>query len=109
MKRTEFIEYLESTYQTCVEIVKKKNHDYSKDSDPFSNFRAIAYILGRPVEEVVMMFIVNKISRASNLLHRENAVKDESVEDTLLDCINYLAILRAYLHGKNKSSQKGEG
>jgi hypothetical protein len=105
MKREEFITYLTDTYTRCVEIVKKKNHDYSKDTDPFSNFRAIAYMLGRPVDEVIMMFIVNKISRASNLLHRDNAVKDESVEDTLLDCINYLAILRAYLHGENKSSE----
>ncbi len=99
MNREEFLKDLELTYLTCVNIVKQKNQDYSKDSDPFSNFRGIAYMLGRPVEEIIMMFIVNKISRATNLLYRENAVKDEGIKDTLLDCINYLAILKAYLNG----------
>lgn len=102
MNREEFLSNLESTYQSCIDIVKKKNQDYSKDADPFSNFRAIAYMLGRPAEEVIMMFIVNKISRATNLLYRENAVKDEGITDTLVDCINYMAILKAYLHGKGK-------
>lgn len=104
MTREEFLLNLQESYQTCIDIVKKKNQDYSKDIDPFSNFRAISTMLGRPSEEVIMMFIVNKISRATNLLHRENAVKDEGIEDTILDCINYLAILRAYLHSEKKQS-----
>lgn len=102
MNREEFLANIEESYQKCIDIVKKKNHDYSKDTDPFSNFRAIAYMLGRPADEVIMMFIVNKISRISNLLHRENAVKDEGIEDSVLDCINYLAILKAYKHGEVK-------
>lgn len=100
MNREEFLINLEDSYKRCIEIVKLKNQDYSKDSDPFSNFKAIAYILGRPAEEVIMMFIVNKISRATNLLYKANVVKDEAIADTILDCINYLAILKAYLKSK---------
>lgn len=106
MLRDEFIADLENTYKTAIEIVKKKNHDYSKDSDPFSNFRAIAYILNRPPEEVIMMFVVNKISRATNLFGRDNAVKDEAIEDTLVDCINYMAILKSYLSYGRKTTAK---
>lgn len=105
MSREEFIAYLESTYKVCVDIVKKKNHDYSKDADPFSNFRAISAITNRPPEEAIMTFIANKLSRASNLFSRENAVKSESVEDTLIDAINYLAILRAYLYAERRSTE----
>jgi len=47
--------------------------------------------------------ISDKFARLSNLLHRDPAVTDESLEDTILDLIGYLAIFHAANTERNKS------
>lgn len=95
MNKEDFIKNIEATYLRGVEIIKIKNRDYAGDDDPFKNFRS-AIIAGTPVDRAILIRILDKLSRISNLLDKEAAVKDEKLEDTILDCINYLAILKAY-------------
>ncbi len=40
-----------------------------------------------------MTRISDKVSRAANLIWNSQLVKDESIEDTLIDLLNYAAIL----------------
>lgn len=96
MNREDFIKNLEETYARGIELVKRKNQDYAGHGDPFRNFRSSS-IIGISVEKNIMLQIVNKISRIGNILGKDNAVKDEAVEDSILDLINYAAILNAYL------------
>lgn len=96
MTRDEFVLDLEKTFQKCIDIVRKKNQDYAKGSDPFANFR-FSQLINIPVEEAIMVRALDKMARIGNLLHKQNSVLDETVEDTICDLINYLAILRAYL------------
>ena len=50
------------------------------------------------VEQGILVRITDKISRLSQYTKNgELQVKDESVEDTLVDIINYTVLLRAYL------------
>ena len=95
MTKDNFIKNIEATYLRGVEIIKIKNRDYAGDTDPFKNFRS-ASIAGIEVDRAILIRILDKLSRISNLLNNEPAVKDEKIEDTILDCINYLAILKAY-------------
>jgi len=44
--------------------------------------------------------MMDKVSRISTLLEKEAKVKDEAIEDTLEDLINYTAILKSYLKQK---------
>lgn len=99
MTHAEFIESLEIIFKEAVDIARKKNTDYSKDSDPFLNFRFSPYV-GVPVERGILVRICDKLSRISNLLDQEAQVKDESIEDTLKDLINYSAILLTYIKQK---------
>jgi hypothetical protein len=96
MTRDEFLIYLETTYKNCIEIVKKKNADYAKGDDPFRNFR-FSQLIDIPVEDAIMVRILDKMARIGNLLHKPSAVLDEKIEDTIADSINYLAILKAFL------------
>jgi len=95
MNQQQFIESIENTYKTGVEIIKIKNSDYANSDNPFKNFES-AQIAGINIDRAILVRVLDKISRISNLLNKEASVKDESLEDTILDCINYLAILKAY-------------
>src|SRR6266404_8676235 len=101
MNRKEFRKDIEQTFAKCLLIVDKKNHDYSGTTDPFGSFRNAA-IAGVGVKQALVLAVVQKVSRLGNLLQRPAKVVSESMEDTIMDCINYLAILLAWLHSKNE-------
>jgi len=97
--RDEFIQGIANTYVDCLNIVKKKNADYAVSSDPFLNFRN-ASVVGVSPERAILVRVMDKISRISNLIDKDADVKDETIEDTIHDAINYLAILKEKLYGK---------
>lgn len=96
MTKEEFLKDLESTFKICHSISVKKNADYSVNTDPFSNFRMSTQV-GVDPARAILVRISDKISRISNLLDKEASVKDESIGDSIMDSINYLAILKAFL------------
>lgn len=106
MTREQFMQFLEQTHRDAHALVAAKNQDYGADSDPFKNFKLISQ-LGVPVEIGILTRFADKVARIANLLQgRDPAVKSESLDDTLLDAINYLAILRAWLHrGRTRSDE----
>lgn len=83
----------QETFEMCIDILEAKNADYASGLDPLKNFNA-SEIVGVDRERAILVRIMDKISRASNLLDRDPLVKDESLEDTINDAINYLAILK---------------
>lgn len=101
MNRQEFIKSIENTYKLGVDIIKIKNADYANSEDPFKNFRS-SEIIGLSVEQAILVRVLDKITRISNLLSKEADVKEESLEDTITDCANYLAIMKAYRESTEK-------
>jgi hypothetical protein len=98
-----FISSIEKTYAAGIDVIRRKNADYAKSEDPFRNFR-LAEVAGVDVGRAILVRALDKMSRISNLLDRNPpAVIDEKLEDTLLDCINYLAILKAWIELGQKS------
>ena len=84
------------TFSTCFEIAQQKNHDYGgSNNDPFANFRN-STIAGVSVERGILVRLMDKMSRISTLLDKKAMVKNEAVNDTIDDAINYLAILKSY-------------
>lgn len=92
----EFLKDLETTFTDCLVIANNKNKDYANSDDPFKNFKMSEQV-GVDPARAILVRISDKLSRISNLLDREGEVKDERLEDTVMDCINYLAILKAYI------------
>lgn len=94
---------MKETFDECLEIATRKNNDYAgeKTADPFKNFRGSEFV-GVPPERSILVRTMDKMSRISNLLSQNNAVKDESIDDTIKDVINYMAILRSYIKNNKK-------
>jgi hemerythrin len=89
----------------CINISAAKNRDYcgQNTNNPFKNFELTENISICPTEKGIMVRICDKIARISNLLNNKNMegeVKDEKIEDTLKDLINYAAILLVYIQNK---------
>jgi hypothetical protein len=91
-------------YQECLELSSRKNKDYSGEENPFRNFMLSEHLGICRTEEGIMVRILDKVTRIANLLKNEAAVKDESIEDTLKDLINYSAILLSYIRMYKRNS-----
>jgi len=90
--REDYLREFTKLTDSMVALTKRKNADYAGDSDPFRNFREFG----------TMGFLVrmsDKWSRIKNLVGSDKApqVKDETVEDTLLDLATYSLLLICWL------------
>ena len=102
------LQSLDKTFKECYTIAEKKNKDYAgvTGKDPFAKFRAVE-LIGLTPEQGILTRIIDKIKRVSNLLTQENFVTEESIDDTINDAINYLAILKAFRQEKlNESNNR---
>ena len=88
---------MRDTFATCLLLAELKNGDYANGDDPFQNFRR-STVVGVPVDRAILVRLMDKLARISNILDKDTMVADEKVDDTIEDAINYLAILRAWLH-----------
>ena len=74
---------IESLIGELAEVRKAKGHDYSSDADTLENMRDWGW-------QGVLVRIGDKYKRLMNTVKKGNvACKDESVEDTMQDLINY--------------------
>lgn len=98
MTQREMEDVIRQTFNECLEISRSKNADYAGESaeDPFANFNA-SEVVQVPVVRGMMVRLMDKIVRISNLLDQDNHVKDEPITDSIHDGINYLALIKAKL------------
>jgi hypothetical protein len=81
-------------FNKCLETLRKKNADYSGDSDSMKNFKVSAEIVNIKMSQGILTRLTDKVSRIGNLLSKDSReVNDETVLDTIEDLINYAAIL----------------
>ncbi len=108
MRYDNYIGAATANFLKCIEIMEAKSKDYAKNTDPFANFRACE-MFGVPLERGILVRIIDKISRINNLFDKEADVKDESIDDTIRDAINYLNIISIYLKEKKNGNSTSEG
>jgi hypothetical protein len=85
---------MRKTFDECFDISLKKANDYSKGSNTYRNFEGSIRI-GISVQKGIMLRMQDKFVRLENLLENDTPKVAESIEDTLMDLINYAAILKA--------------
>jgi len=88
---------------TIVDLHSRKNADYSKDSDPYSNFFVVEEV-GVPAHIGVFVRMSDKWERLKNLLAKgegNRAVKEESLIDTARDLAVYSLIFVTLLKKRN--------
>lgn len=85
---------ISDSFDKAMKLVISKNQDYAGTKDPLANFRAVENTSITDMITAILVRMSDKWTRICNL-HNKGfaAVKDETIEDTLLDLMNYCAIL----------------
>jgi len=97
MQREVLLDLQRKTFEECEAIMERKNRDYAgEEPDALANFKRVG-ALGLKSEDGILTRMTDKFMRIGNLLHGPPAVAEESLDDTVLDLINYTALLRAVL------------
>jgi hypothetical protein len=108
MTGEEFMEFHKAACEKMHAICKAKNADYAGQkggADAFANFRMVELYGVASVEQGLFTRMSDKFARIATFLQRGDLeVKDESVQDTLLDFANYCLLTAAYLSSKRKEA-----
>ena len=83
--------------EEALKLINSKNDDYANPTDFYANFR-LSEQAGVPMFIGIHIRLLDKISRLNSFIERYNRTGEitahhESIEDTLLDTINYAAIM----------------
>jgi hypothetical protein len=104
-KPTYFHNKVMKLFNNCGALMKSKNKDYNNSEYPFHNFERVEQLGICSTEKGILVRMNDKFSRICNLIDKNPAVADEKIEDTLIDLINYSAILLIYIKQKKKSDK----
>jgi hypothetical protein len=100
--RGKFLNSMSQNALDALQLVIKKTQDYATIDDPYRNFR-MSESVGVSLEKGILVRMCDKLSRLGNLVENgDPSVKSESIEDTLIDVMNYANIMLCYLQQKNK-------
>ena len=92
-----------AVFKRCLKIVDERSSKYASAEYPFENFEASASVSETTVSQGIMTRFGDKLMRLKKALaelRNTGAItefSDESLEDTICDMINYLAILRVWI------------
>lgn len=110
-------EYFEDLTKKCGAVLKTlqaKGSDYvDRTSDnPFENYELAADVTGIATEQVMISRVVEKLTRAANLikLDQENQTPavNESLEDTLKDSVGILLMCWEYVDSTRETVDQTE-
>jgi len=101
-KQEQYLKDFEELTGKMLAITKAKNSDYTGDtSQPFKNFTMVETMGFSTTEQGFCTRLTDKIMRVAGFVKNGTLeVKDESVEDTLLDMANYCLLFICYLRSK---------
>lgn len=91
-------------FAEALDLVEAKAHDYAEDDNVFSNFEFAAQVAGVRPEQVFAVLLGVKVARLGQLIGQGKEPNFESIDDTLLDTMNYAGLLKAYLRKQSKVS-----
>ena len=109
MTRDELLNIHSNLCGKAQSLMRRKNADYAGNHgmEPFANFTRTEAMGICTTEKGMLVRMTDKMSRLSSFMEAgEFKVKDESLEDTVLDMINYSVLLWAYLSEKRGTSHK---
>ncbi len=104
MNKKEYIEYHEAFAKKMVETTKAKNADYTGTTDdPFANFTNAQNLGITEIDRAILVRMSDKFTRIIGFVNKGTLeVKDEVIEDTLLDLASYSILLSAYIKSQKE-------
>lgn len=104
LKRSEFEQLMEEWHEATVALSARKGNDYAGDEDVLANFRRMHEMCavlelqpGKYITDVYLFYMLVKLDRLANLIHRGAEPGNESLLDTVQDMTVYMNLLRAQL------------
>ena len=85
-------------------LVASKANDYADNQNVYSNFEGAARLTSQTVDEVFHVMVGIKMERLRQLMSGK-APNHESLEDTLMDAANYLALWLGYRRSREAKLQ----
>lgn len=97
MTHEQFLRHIESEVARVLELVRRKNEDYSGTSpNPFAAFDEAASVLGLTREQVWAVFYMKHVQALVRFI-KTGLLSDEDIHSRLMDLIAYPLILSAML------------
>ena len=94
------------TFDKLKELHRKKNDDYAGNNGPFFNFQFAQQLISYFKSDRDKIFVTQigiKLARLAVLLESKDEAKNESIEDSFDDLINYCAIWKcSYVDSRRK-------
>lgn len=98
MRQSEYLKFHKEMCDKMIEITALKNSDYANGEDAFSNFRLCESVGVASTLQGFLTRMLDKIARINSFVQKGTlAVKDESVQDTLLDLANYSILMAGFI------------
>lgn len=106
MTKDEYFEFHKACCDKMTAITKAKNADYTGTAAcPFNNFEGVELVGICSTEQGFLTRMYDKFKRLTSFTQRGILeVKDESVEDTLLDLANYCILMAGYIKSKKSKN-----
>lgn len=110
MKKEGYEKRFRSSLNKMLSITLAKNSDYAPTENALSNFYMVETLGLTTAENWILVRMSDKLSRIANLLKNDakNNVKNESIEDTLIDLANYAIILKILIEDKKWIKEEDE-
>lgn len=93
---------LDKIYQRTKTILESKGNDYATSEDTLSNFKTAAAVCGITDLQQCLSLIATKVARLGVLLSGTDP-KNEPIDDSVIDLINYGFLLHCLLVDKGVS------
>jgi hypothetical protein len=97
MSKEELFQLHNDTTTACLEVMKKKNHDYTSGGSVFANFKDSSILGVAPVLGILLRCI-DKFKRIQTFVTKGGlAVEGEGVLDAVDDVINYMILVKGII------------
>ncbi len=108
MTREEYLAFHRKCCDLMVVITTAKNADYcGLAKSPFANFEKVEDLGICSTEQGFLTRMMDKFMRINSFVQKGVLeVKDESIEDTLLDLANYSILFAGYIRSKKDHARK---
>lgn len=107
MKTENLLDLHKETAEKCLNIMEKKNHDYTggEDHDALKNFKQCERMGICSAEKGILVRMIDKIMRLSTYAEKDDLkVGDEGAMDTIHDIINYSILLKGMIKDSDEKS-----
>ena len=93
--KDKYISCIEETIEMCVDILLKKNKEYTDDTHPFHTFQIAAELQNTSLIKALAGMMVKHTSSIYDMCNSKKEYPLEKWNEKIVDHINYLLILRA--------------